>query len=405
MSRTSDAAIRRITTIRLESRPNLVWVEVETEDGLVGLGETFSLAAAVAAYIHEGAAPYLLGEDAGAINKHWTALFRQRARSGIGVETRGASAVDLALWDLLGKRAGLPLYQLLGGASRDAIRVYNTCGGPDYVREPAVPGRLYTGRMDSSRKFEDLWAFRHAPEELAADLLDTGISAMKIWPFDEAAEETGGQYITREELDRCLEPLARIRESVGARMDVALELHGKWNLAAAVRIARAAEEYEPMWIEDPIRLDNIGALAQFSRSTSIPTVVGESLGSRFPYREVLERTDVAIVMTDPCWVGGITEARRVADVASLYQKPFTAHDCAGPVNLAVDVHLCAHAENAFIQEVVRAFYYGWYAEVAEGVPQLSSGMIEAAARPGHGVSLRPEIREASNAEVRTTEQS
>jgi L-alanine-DL-glutamate epimerase-like enolase superfamily enzyme len=259
--------------------------------------------------------------------------------------------------------------------------------------------------MDSSRKFEDLWAFRHAPEELAADLLDTGISAMKIWPFDEAAEETGGQYITREELDRCLEPLARIRDSVGSRMDVALELHGKWNLPAAVAIARAAEEYEPMWIEDPIRLDNIGALAQFSGSTSIPTLVGESLGSRFPYREVLERTDVAIVMTDPCWVGGITEARRVADVASLYQKPFTAHDCAGPVNLAVDVHLSAHAENAFIQEVVRAFYYGWYAEIADGLPQLSNGMIEAAARPGHGVSLRPEIREASNAEVRTTERS
>jgi galactonate dehydratase len=402
MSGGRGSTIARITTIQIESRPNLVWVEIETQDGLIGVGETFSLADAVAAYIHEGVAPYLIGEDASAIQRHWTALFRQRGRSGIGVETRGASAIDIALWDILGKRTGLPLYQLLGGASRDQVRVYNTCGGPDYVREPAVPGRLYTGVIESARGFEDLWAFQHAPEELAADLLAMGITGMKIWPFDEIAQETGGHYITDEQLTRGLGSLARIRESLGLRIDVALEMHGSWNPAPAVKIAKAVEQYQPMWIEDPIRLDNIGALSEFCRSTSVPILVGETLGSRFPYREILERTEVAIVMTDPCWVGGITEARRVADLASLYQKPFTPHDCAGPVNLAVDAHLSAHADTAFIQEVVRAFYYGWYAEVAEGLPELAGGMMEAATRPGHGVTLKAEIVETPGARVRTS---
>jgi L-alanine-DL-glutamate epimerase-like enolase superfamily enzyme len=402
MSRRRDSAISRITTIQVESRPNLVWVEIETEDGLVGVGETFSLADAVAAYIHEGVAPYLLGEDASAIQRHWTALFRQRGRSGIGVETRGASAIDIGLWDLLGRRTGLPLYQLLGGASRDEIRVYNTCGGPDYVREPAVPGRLYTGPIESARTFEDLWAFRHHPEALAADLLEMGITGMKIWPFDEIAQETAGQYITGEQLSRGLAPVVRIRESAGTRIDIAVEMHGKWSLAPALKIAKGVEEYQPMWIEDPIRLDNIAALAEFCRSTSVPTSVGETLGGRFPYREVLERAEVAIVMTDPCWVGGITEARRIADLASLYQKPFTPHDCAGPVNLAVDVHLSAHAETAFIQEVVRAFYYGWYPDVADGLPELSNGIIKPATRPGHGVALKPEMVEAPGTTIRTS---
>ena len=185
-------------------------------------------------------------------------------------------------------------------------------------------------------------------------------------------------------------------------MDVALELHGRWSLPAAKRIARAVTEFDPLWIEDPIRMDNPAALAEFARSTTIPIVASETLGSRFPFRELLERGAVDIVMADPSWVGGVTETRRVADLAGLYQRPFTPHDCTGPVNLSVGVHLCVSLENALIQEVVRAYYYGWYAEVADRLPPLVEGVISPLEEPGHGVELRREFLEAPGTRVRSS---
>ena len=179
-------------------------------------------------------------------------------------------------------------------------------------------------------------------------------------------------------------------------MGVALELHGRWSLPAAKRIAQAVAEFDPLWIEDPIRMDNAGALwPSFARSTTIPIVASETLGSRFPFRELLDRGAVDIVMADPSWVGGVTETRRVADLAGLYQRPFTPHDCTGPVNLSVGVHLCVSLENALIQEVVRAYYYGWYADVALELPPLADGAISPLEEPGHGVELRREFLEAA----------
>jgi L-alanine-DL-glutamate epimerase-like enolase superfamily enzyme len=383
--------LRRVTTLQHERWPNLLWVELEDEEGVVGLGETFSLAESVAAYIHEGAAPYLLGQPAGDITRHWTTLHRQRGRSGIGSETRGASALDIALWDLAAKRASLPLVQMLGGRSRDRARAYNTCAGPDYVRAAAVAGRLYTGEF-LDHEYDDLWAVTNQPEALAQSLLDQGFRAMKIWPFDEIAVETGGLYISAEQLAEGFEPLRRIREAHGDAIDIALELHGRWSLPAAITIAREAEQFRPMWVEDAIRaIDNIDALARLCRSTTCPILTGETLGSRFAYRDVLERTDVSIIMSDPVWTGGVSEIRRVADLTATYQRSFTPHDCTGPIGLAVGTHVSLYAETAIFQEVVRAFLYGWYSEVMDGLPTVSDGHIVPADRPGHGVALRDDI--------------
>ncbi len=393
--------IRRVRTLRLDRLPNLVWVEVEGDDGAVGLGETFFSAETVAAYIHETAAPYLVGKDSRQIQRHWTALHRQWGRSGIGAEARGASALDIALWDLLGRRAGLPLYQLLGGSFRDAVPVYNTCGGPEYGRGRALPADRLYGQAQPGRAYEDLRAFHEDAGRLARDLLEMGIAAMKIWPFDVQADETGGLSISEAGLEAGLAPFRSVRETVGRDMSVALELHGKWSLPAAKRIVAAVEEYEPLWVEDPLRMDSIPALAELARSTRLPIVASETLGSRFPYRELLEQGAVGIVMTDPSWVGGVTEACRVADLAAVYGRPFTPHDCTGPVNLAVGVHLCTALENALVQEVVRAYYYGWYSECAEGLPHLEHGFIYAPEMPGHGVQLVDELR--AEAQIRTTE--
>lgn len=394
--------IRRISTIRAAWLPNLTWVEIQDEGGLVGLGETFFSAETVSAYIHETAAPYLVGKEALEIQRHWTALHRQWGRSGIGAEARGASAIDIALWDLLGKHAKLPPYQLLGGASRASVPVYNTCGGPEYGRDRPLPAERLYGAHEEGRAYEDLRAFHDDAGTLARDLLDMGIRAMKIWPFDVHSDEDGGLSISDDALDRALEPFRRVRSEVGREMSVALELHGKWSVPAAKRIVSAVEPFAPMWIEDPVRLDTIPALAEVARATGIPIVAGETLATRFPHRELLERGAVGIVMADPGWVGGVTEARRVADLAALYGRPFTPHDCTGPVNLAVGVHLCTSLENALVQEIVRAYYFGWYGELALGLPPLADGRIRPAQAPGHGIELRPEFRVAAGVEVRTT---
>lgn len=394
--------ISRISTVQADWLPNLTWVLVETDEGLVGLGETFFSSETVTAYVHETAAPYLLGEDAGAIQRHWSALHRQWGRSGIGAEARGASAIDIALWDLLGKQTGLPLFQLLGGRTHAYIRVYNTCAGPEYGRAAALPeDRLYGGVCEG-RMHEDLRAFHEDAGGLASELLAMGVSAMKIWPFDVHTDEDGGLSISDRGLRKGLEPFRAIRERVGSDMDVALELHGRWSLPAAKRIAREVAAFDPLWIEDPIRMDNAVALAELARSTTIPVVASETLGSRFPFRELLDRGAVDIVMADPSWIGGVTETRRVADLAALYQRPFTPHDCTGPVNLSVGVHLCVSLENALIQEVVRAYYYGWYAEVATDLPPLAEGVISPLEAPGHGIELRREFLEQQETRVRSS---
>jgi L-alanine-DL-glutamate epimerase-like enolase superfamily enzyme len=392
--------IRSVSTVQVAMQPNVLWVQVETADGALGLGETFFGADAVAAYVHETAAPYLLGKDALDITAHWRALYRLWSRKGVGAEARGASAVDIALWDLFGQVTRLPLYQLLGGKVRESIRVYNTCAGPAYQGTRLRPGDSLFGVAQPGAPDEDLWAFLNAPEELAESLLAEGISTMKIWPFDATLAFDGGQLAGREVVASGIAILERIRRGMGDRMEVALEMRSRWLLPAAKRIVAAVEPYDPLWIEDPIRNDNLEALAELARATRIPIAAGENLGSRFRHRELVASHAVGIVLSDATWCGGVTEARRVAELAALYALPFGLHDCSGPVNLAVGVHVSMSVENAFMQEIVRAYYRGWYQEVVDGLPPLRDGLIAPHSGPGHGICLVPGLLDRPGTLVR-----
>jgi L-alanine-DL-glutamate epimerase-like enolase superfamily enzyme len=143
-----------------------------------------------------------------------------------------------------------------------------------------------------------------------------------------------------------------------------------------------------MWIEDAFRVEDLPSLDRLCKSTTTPILTGEQLGGRFAYKDVLERTDVSIIMADPVWTGGVSEIRRVADLTAAFQRSFTTHDCTGPVALAVGTHIGLYAENAIFQEFVRAFLYGWYEVVADGLPIVSDGYVVPADGPGHGVTLR-----------------
>jgi L-alanine-DL-glutamate epimerase-like enolase superfamily enzyme len=265
--------IAAVETVRVGEFPNLCFVRVVTDGGLVGLGETFFGAEEVEAYVHASAAPRLLGRDPSAIDGLRVALQNYLGTRSTGVEARGNSAIDIALWDLAGKAAGQPVARLLGGATRPAIRAYNTCAGYRYVRA-ATGANLgnwgLPGGGAAAGPYEDLQAFLHGRAgELAGSLLGQGVTAMKMWPFDEYAFQSGGQVISAAELDRGLEPFREVRRAVGTRMDLMCELHGLWNLPMALRIARAfeAEGLDLYWIEDPLRPDDIASLARFGPET------------------------------------------------------------------------------------------------------------------------------------------
>ena len=394
-----DSTIVAVRTIRSAWRANYLWLEIETADGAVGLGETNSSAAAMDAHVHDLIAPYLLGRDAADVERHWWAIYGNFPFPGIGVETRVLSAVDIALWDLAGKRLGVPLHVLLGGTVRDDIEVYNTCSGPDYYRDAEVAGVSRYGDQRPDRPYEDHWAFHNAPVELARDLLAMGVGGMKIWPFDLLADETGGITIDRRQLERGLEPIRKVRDVLGGDIRILLEMHGRWQASAAMKIAEATAPYDLFWLEDPVAFDDFAGLGAFARSTSTPTAAGENLATFYTYRDLVAQP-LAVVISEPMCVGGITAMRRVIDLSQVEKRGFAAHDCGGPVNLAVDANLAVSAQNAVIQETTRSNYLTWYAELAEGYPLIEGGRIRPTTRAGHGVTLSGAFRDRPDVTIR-----
>lgn len=395
--------VTSVETIRVSERPNLCFVRLETDAGLVGIGESYFGAAAVEAFIHETAAPLLLGQHSAELNRHRQALNSYLGRTGSGVEARGIAAVDLALWDLLGHETGRSLVSLLGGRVRDSLPVYNTCAGSDYVRGPEgqrVANWGANGESAAVGPYEDLSAFLTDAGALARSLRDMGIRGMKIWPFDPEAEASHGHDISRAGLERALEPFRKIRDAVGDDIDIMVELHGLWDLPAAEKIAHAVEPFAPAWLEDPLRAESAHGLGELRARIATPIAGGETLGSAREYLAALESGGLDVVITDVAWARGISEMPLIAGLAELYDRPVAFHDCTGPVTLTASAHLALATPNAFIQEIVRASFLGWYRELVTGLPTLEDGQMSVQEAPGLGLQLRPEVCDHPGSTVR-----
>ena len=392
--------ITQLQTLRLGEFPNLVWVVLHTDEGLVGLGETFMGAAAVEAYLHEWAAPQLLGKNPLHIEARNRDITGYLGWRGSGVETRGNSAVDIALWDIFGKAANMPVHTALGGKSRDNIRIYNTCAGYQYIRSAKNQTSANWGLASQQGPHEDLQAFLHDAGELAHSLLAEGITAMKIWPFDAAAEKNQGQYISPADLDAALEPFRKIRSAVGEQMDIMVEFHSLWRLPMALKIARALKPFNTFWHEDAIRMDSLDLLKQYASGCEALVCASETLSYKWGFKDYLQTGVAGVVMLDLSWCGGLTEARKIAAMADAWQLPVAPHDCTGPVVWAASTHLSLHAPNALIQESVRAFYTGWYRELVDELPLVDKGVISLGDKPGLGLQLQPHLFQRRDAVVR-----
>lgn len=393
--------ITAISTFRAAEFSNVIWIHVETDAGITGLGETFYGAEAVEAHIHNTLAMRLLGRDPldiELLNREMVNL--PMAQSSTGVEYRAASAVDIALWDLFGKVCGQPVWRMLGGRSWERIRVYNTCAGTRYVRTNEIKPVSNWDLGGGAGPYEDLDGFMHRPAQLAENLLESGITAMKIWPFDPHVAEFKGQHISASAMKTALRPFEAIRKAVGDQIEIMLEMHSLWNLPTAMRIAREVAAYRPLWFEDPIRMNNPQALAEFSQATPVMTCASETLGSRFAYKDFLDRDAMHVVMADLCWTGGLTEGRKIAAMADTYHRPFAPHDCIGPIGFTAAVHMSFSQPNTLIQESVRAFYKGWYLELVTEMPKIEDGYVHPPEAPGLGAELLPAFFDRPDLSVR-----
>ena len=311
--------------------------------------------------------------------------------------------MDIALWDIFGKAANMPIHTALGGKSRDSIRIYNTCAGYQYVRSATNQTTANWGLGNLSKKqgpYEDLEGFLNNAGELAQSLLSEGITAMKIWPFDMAAEKSHGQYISNADLDAALQPFKKIRDAVGNKMDIMVEFHSLWRLPMAQKIARALKPFNTFWHEDAIRMDSLDLLKQYADACEALICASETLSYKWGFKDYLQTGVAGVAMLDLSWCGGLSEARKIAAMADAWQLPVAPHDCTGPVVWAASTHLSLHAPNALVQESVRAFFTGWYKELVTELPVVENGMISLNNKPGLGLELLPDLHKRSDAVVR-----
>lgn len=369
--------ITAIESLQWTEYPRLLVVRVHTDSGIIGLGETVDKIPGAKGALHGTIAPLVLGQDALDIEGLWRFMMDNLMYHGYaGAETRALSALEVALWDIMGKHYGAPLYHLLGGKTRNRIPTYNTCIGFGPIQDYA--------------------AWHDDAGALAKSLLDDGISAMKIWPFDQFSEESFGQYISLDQIEVGLKPVRQIREAVGNTMEIGIECHFRWNRASIERIARALEPYNILFLEDVLPAMYADEIKLVSQRTTIPIIGSELLMTRWQLREWMEKHVAQILMTDPVWNGGISETRKIASMAEAYGLPLVLHNVAGPICHAACMHLGAHIPNLFFVESVRAFYKTYFPILSDSAPTVENGHLSIPDGPGLGVTLRPEMLERSD---------
>ncbi|MCA9065312.1 MAG: mandelate racemase/muconate lactonizing enzyme family protein, partial [Planctomycetaceae bacterium] len=341
------------TVIPASIMPNLVLVRIHTEDGLIGCGETYYTPHAIQSLIHDWMAERLLNADCTDIEAHWRFLYERCTAFGTpGAEMRAISAIDVALWDLMGQICRQPVWKLLGGAVQPEVRIYNTCGGPGYgaIRKtvadlPRHPGWPGYGDEGEPGPLQDNWSSFHAAGELAKELVAEGIAGMKVWPFDRFVHRGGGLYLTAADIEAGMKPLRDIRDAVGDQIEIMIEGHAFFQLPAALRLASALKEIRPLWLEDVLRVDNADTLADFRRQSGMPIAATEMLLGRSGYLPLLKAQAADYVMVDPTWAGGISESRRIIEMAQAHNVPATMHDCTGPITLFAGLHCSIASAN------------------------------------------------------------
>ena len=341
-------------------RTNWVFVKVYTDEGIDGVGEAtleYKEKALIGAVEH--IREYLVGKDPRQIERHWHDIYRDAYWRGGAVLMSALSAVEMALWDILGKSLGVPVYQLLGGRANDKVRIY------------------VNGWFSGAKK----------PEEFAAcakAAMERGVTALKWDPFGKAYLTLSGA-----ELDNALACVAAVREAVGNRVDLLIEGHGRFDVPTGIRIAKELEQFRPMWFEEPVPPDNLEALKAVRDKSPVPISAGERLYTLKDFKDLFEMRAADYIQPDISHAGGIMELKKIAAVADTYYIPFAPHNPSGPVANAATLQLAACCPNFNILEIMYSDVT-WRADVTDEDLHYEDGYITIPDKPGLGIELNEE---------------
>ncbi len=340
--------------------PRWLFLKVTTEDGLAGWGEPIveGRAETVRAAVEE-MSDALTGRNANHIEDLWQTLYRGGFYRGGPVLTSAVSGIEQALWDLKGKRLGVPAYELLGGPVRDRVRVYAWIGGDD-------PAEVASAAQE-----------RVAQGYTALKMNATGALA---W-IDSAVK-----------VDEAAERLASVRAAVGPGVGVGVDFHGRAHKSMAKRLVRALEPYQPMFFEEPVLAENNEALAEIARHTSVPLATGERMYTRWDFKGLLAGGLVDIIQPDLSHAGGLWETRKIAAMAEAYDVAVAPHCPLGPISLAAALQLDFCTPNAFIQEQSLGIHYNQGSDLLDyladpSVFHYQDGYVPRLTGPGLGIEI------------------
>ncbi len=364
--------ITAVKTAATQGHGMHLWVKVETDAGITGIGECVHGGVQAIALI-QALSEKLVGRDPFAID----ALFEEMRRGHVfdggtaGALVTALTGIEIALWDLKGKALGVPITELLGGRFRDRIRVYADC---------EVDPRMDAGEV---RKVVD-------------EVRERGFTALKIdvdegeAPHKDAFNFTAGEY----EHNRMMGLIERVYEAAGDDIAMAVDVHTRLDVPSAIRLARDCERFHLLWLEEPVPPENIDAMREVTQASSTPICAGENLYLRHGFRELIEKQAVNAIMPDIPKCGGLSECRKIANMAELYYIPFAPHNVASPIGTMASAQVCATVPNFLILEFHWLHREYWTTITQGGEDIIKDGYIAMTDRPGIGLELDEEVAKA-----------
>jgi len=342
------------------------YVRVYTDEGLTGTGECSHCGQGWRDIVNELKGLFI-GKDPLDVDPLFENARRANIFSGAlaGRLVSALTGIEIALWDLAGKAIGAPVYRLLGGKFRDRIRLY---------ADSAHGSSSYDEAVEAAKE--------HGFTAIKFDLDDAGNPhKLDRWNWS----------VTPGELQLLVDRVEAMREAAGPEMDLAIDLHGRYDGYAGMKIACALEPYNLLWLEEPVPPENIDALLRIKQATRTPLCVGENLYLRYGFREILEKQAADVIMPDISKCGGISESRKIANMAEIYYIPMAPHNNSGPLSTLADCHVCASIPNFLALEFHRMGDQTWDDILLTEKPLIQNGYVVMPDAPGLGAELNEEF--------------
>lgn len=374
-----DVAITDINTCVIEGNFDWNLVQIETDTGSIGIGESYRGAAI--SNIIDHLTGILIGENPLDVERLVRRMIQETSGHGgtTGKVVTAISGIEIALWDVTGKILGLPVYQLLGGKYRDSVRIYCDCHA----------GEAYELDHGYHDPHEDESYRPSAYAETAETVRDMGFTALKFdldQPIDNTPDSFNGR-ISNAALNRKVEIVEAVRDAIGPDIDLAFDVHWDYSIDSATRLATALEPFDLMWLEDLVPPENMDAQRHVSHSTTTPIAAGENRFRVHEFKDLLYEFGIDIVTPDPATCGGLAESKAIANRAEENYIVFSPHNVCSPIGTMACVHLGAAIPNFDVLEY-HALDVEWWDDLhTNQTPLIQDGYIEVPESPGLGIEL------------------